>query len=98
MERQNWELHKLLEAVEREWSWKPLKPVALKKITAYLHGLEKPRRETLDKISLFVGFQDWESFRDALHGDADAATNYERHEPAAHTDAESLAEENEDRP
>ena len=72
----HWELHKLLEAVEREWNWKPLKPVALKKLKAYLHGLEKPRRETLDKISLFVGFQDWQSFQDALHGDADATMNY----------------------
>lgn len=98
MERKNWELRKLLEAVEREWNWKPLKPVALKKLTDYLHGLEKPRRETLDKISLFVGFQDWESFQNALHGDADAATNYERHEQAPHPEQEPLTEAHDDCP
>ena len=76
----HWELRKLLEAVEREWNWKPLKPLALKKVTDYLHGIEKPSQETLDKISLFVGFQDWQSFKDALHGDADATTNFLTHE------------------
>lgn len=68
MEKKHWELRKLLEAVEKELSWKPLKPFAMKKVAAYLHGVEKPKRETLDKISLFVGFQDWESFKAALYG------------------------------
>ncbi len=38
---------------------------------------KKPNRKTLDRLSLLVGFQDWESFQEALHGDADAKTNYE---------------------
>lgn len=39
--------------------------------------LRKPNRKTLDRLSLLVGFQDWDSFQDALQGDADGATNYE---------------------
>ena len=78
MEKKHWELRKLLEAVERELSWKPLKPIALKKVKTYLAGREKPSRETLDRISLFVGFQDWDSFQKALHGEADGLSNYEK--------------------
>ncbi|MBQ8047283.1 MAG: hypothetical protein IJ196_05095 [Prevotella sp.] len=79
MERKHWELRKLREAIEHEWNWKPLKPVAIEKVTNYLHGIEKPSQEMLDKLSLFVGFQDWQSFRDALHGNADASTNFTEH-------------------
>ncbi|MBR1621864.1 MAG: hypothetical protein IJ669_07085 [Prevotella sp.] len=77
MEKKHWELRKLLEAVERELNWKPLKPIALSKVKRYLSGHEKPSHETLDRISLFVGFQDWESFQKALHGEADGQENYE---------------------
>lgn len=73
----HWELHKLLEAVEREMSRKPFKATALKKVGDYLQGREKPSIETLDRLALFVGFQDWASFSDALHGDADAEANYD---------------------
>ena len=76
MEKKRWELKKLLEAVERELSWKPLKPLAISKVRNSLRGVEKPKKSTLDKISLFVGFQDWDSFQKALHGEADASTNY----------------------
>ena len=62
MEKKHWELRKLREAIEGERNWKPAKPAALKKVMNYLHGIEKPKKETLDKLSLFVGFQDWESF------------------------------------
>ena len=31
--------------------------------------LQKPNRKTLDRLSLLAGFQDWDSFQDALHGD-----------------------------
>ena len=31
--------------------------------------LKKPNRKTLDRLSLLAGFQDWDSFQDALHGD-----------------------------
>ena len=54
------------------------KRAALKKL---LEGVEKeilrkPDRKALDRLSLFVGFQDWDSFQDALHGDASADENY----------------------
>ena len=38
--------------------------------------LKKPNRKTLDRLSLLVGFQDWDSFQDALHGEADGKANY----------------------
>ena len=38
--------------------------------------LKKPNRKTLDRLSLLAGFQDWDSFQDALHGEADAKANY----------------------
>jgi hypothetical protein len=52
---------------------------ALKKLLAAVEKelLHKPNRKTLDRLSLLVGFQDWDSFQDALQGDADAQTNYE---------------------
>lgn len=80
MEKKRWEIGKLLEAVERELTWKPFRLQALKRLSGYLHGIEKPTRETLDHISLFVGFQDWESFQKALHGENDAQDNYESDE------------------
>jgi hypothetical protein len=55
------------------------KHLALKKLMEAVEKelLHKPNRKTLDRLSLLVGFQDWESFQDALHGDADGSTNYE---------------------
>ena len=38
--------------------------------------LKKPDRKTLDRLSLLVGFQDWDSFQEALHGDVSAEENY----------------------
>ncbi len=38
--------------------------------------LRKPDRHTLDRLSLLAGFQDWETFQRAIHGDADATANY----------------------
>ena len=38
--------------------------------------LRKPDRKTLDRLSLLAGFQDWDSFQDALHGDVSADENY----------------------
>ena len=38
--------------------------------------LRKPDKKVLDRLSLFAGFQDWESFQDALHGDTSADENY----------------------
>ena len=39
--------------------------------------LHKPNRKTLDRLSLLEGYQDWESFQDALHGVGDGEENYE---------------------
>jgi hypothetical protein len=39
--------------------------------------LHKPNRKTLDRLSLLAGYQDWESFQDALHGVGDGEENYE---------------------
>ena len=52
---------------------------ALKKLLSAVEKelLHKPNRKTLDRLSLLVGFQNWDSFQDALQGDADAQTNYE---------------------
>lgn len=50
---------------------------ALKKTWEYTTGAEKPTKDTLDKLALFAGFQSWQHFQEALHGEADAATNYE---------------------
>jgi len=48
-----------------------------KKIKGYVKGKEKPSRETLDKLALFVGYQSWEDFHEALHGEDDGRLNYE---------------------
>ncbi|MBR6826750.1 MAG: hypothetical protein IKM76_01125 [Prevotella sp.] len=54
------------------------KRVALRKLLEAVEKeiLRKPDKKALDRLSLFVGFQDWESFQDALHGDASADENY----------------------
>ena len=76
MENLQRELAKLCEAIEKNVVKKPMRALALDKLGNYLRGMEKPKRETLDRLSLLAGFQDWESFRDAIHGDADGSTNY----------------------
>ncbi|MBQ8158732.1 MAG: hypothetical protein IJ081_06920 [Prevotella sp.] len=52
---------------------------ALKSLLAEVEKelLRKPNKKTLDRLSLLVGFQSWDSFQEALHGEADAETNYE---------------------
>lgn len=76
MEKKNHELRRLLEAVERTLTKNPVKALATGKLTRYLKGLEKPSRETLDRISLFVGFQDWEGFKEALYGEDDGQNSF----------------------
>jgi len=51
---------------------------ALKKLLEAVEKelLHKPDKKTLDRLSLLVGFQDWESFQEALHGEASADKNY----------------------
>ena len=76
MERKKWELRKLFEAVEQGLGKMPAHARAIEKLGGYLRGSEKPHRETLDRISLLVGFQDWESFKVALHGDNDGLEGF----------------------
>ncbi len=55
------------------------KRLALKKLMEAVEHelLKKPNAKTLDRLSMLAGFQDWQSFQDALHGQADARTNYD---------------------
>jgi hypothetical protein len=54
------------------------KRLALKKLLAAVEKelLHKPDRKTLDHLSMLAGFQNWDSFQDALHGDVSADENY----------------------
>ncbi len=54
------------------------KHLALKKLLAAVEKelLHKPDRKTLDRLSMLAGFQNWDSFQDALHGDTSADENY----------------------
>ena len=69
-------LKKLFDVAEEKIVRIPLKMLALDKLSKYIKGTEKPSRETLDKISLLVGFQDWEDFREAIHGETDGQENF----------------------
>ena len=73
----NYALKKLFDTVEHELERIPQKVRALDKLRLYITGKEKPSRETLDRISLLVGFQDWDSFKEAFHGKTDGQENYE---------------------
>lgn len=42
--------------------------------------LQKPNRKTLDRLSLLAGFQDWDSFQEALHGESGEAIYGKYHE------------------
>lgn len=54
------------------------KRIALRKLLEAVEKeiLRKPDRKTLDHLSLLAGFQDWESFQNALHGETSADENY----------------------
>ena len=39
--------------------------------------LRKPNRKTLDRLSLLAGYQDWDLFQEALHGEGDGEENYD---------------------
>lgn len=73
----NYALKKLFDTVEHRLELIPQKVKALDKLSLYIKGKEKPKRETLDRISLLVGFQSWDQFREALHGDTDGQENFE---------------------
>ena len=72
----NYALKKLFDAAEHHLELIPQKMLALDKLSKYIKGTEKPKRETLDRISLLVGYQDWEMFKEALHGETDGQENF----------------------
>lgn len=39
--------------------------------------LKKPNKKVLDRLSLFAGYQDWEGFQKALHGQSGGFSNYD---------------------
>ena len=64
-----------------------IKSGALKKVWNVVTIKEKPTAETLDKLALFVGFQSWKDFQQALHGTNDAGLNYEEEDATKKTEA-----------
>lgn len=52
----------------------------LRKVWAYVSGKEKPTQETLNKLALFVGYQSWDDFHEALHGEDDGDLSYDSDE------------------
>jgi hypothetical protein len=54
------------------------KHIALKRLLEAVEKelLRRPNQKTLDRLSLLAGFQDWESFQQALHGEGDSKANY----------------------
>jgi hypothetical protein len=65
-----------------------LSPLALKKLWGFFTNMEKPKPRTLDTLSLFLGFQDWDGFKSALHGESDGETNFESGKLVAEVDLE----------
>lgn len=62
---------------------------ALHKVWNYVSGKEKPTKKTLNKLALFVGYQSWDDFHEALDGEDDGNLSYdtdEDHELSASSD------------
>lgn len=76
MEKILLELKKLEQTIGREAKKTPHHLLAMHKIAAYMRGTEKPKRETLNRLALLAGFQDWDDFSRALHGAANGQANY----------------------
>lgn len=49
----------------------------IRKMWGLLSGKEKPSKEMLNRMALLAGYQSWDDFHDALHGEDDGQTNYE---------------------
>jgi len=49
---------------------------ALHKMWEILKGKEKPSAQTLNRLALLAGFQNWADFQGALHGTDDGLVNY----------------------
>ena len=55
--------------------------------------LKKPNRKTLDRLSLLAGFQDWDSFQEALHGELGGETIDGGHKPHSNPSEEEHKKE-----
>lgn len=53
-----------------------LSAASLKKLWEIVTGKRKLSLAAKNRLALFAGFQTWNDLDDALHGDADAGTNY----------------------
>ncbi len=65
--------HATTQEVKKSMQWKE----AFKRLAGYVKGTEKLSPETLDRLALIMGFQNWEGLKNALHGTADGDTNFE---------------------
>lgn len=54
---------------------------SLRKLWELAVGRRKLSQQTLNRLALFAGFQDWHDLSEALHGEADASLNYEEPQP-----------------
>ncbi len=41
---------------------------SIQKLWGYLKNAPKPKKKTLDRLSLFAGFQNWDELQKAFHG------------------------------
>lgn len=64
------DIHLFAQRIEHKLGRK-LNGEALVKLWHVLRGKEKPSKKTLDKLALFAGFQTWDDFHEALHGEDD---------------------------
>ena len=62
--------------MKKSLQWK----TGFKRLAGYLHGNEKLSDETLDRMALMMGFQNWAVLKEALHGTADGDANYDEKE------------------
>lgn len=46
-----------------------LKSSSLKRLWKYMTTAEKPRKSTLDRLSIFAGFQDWNELQRTFKGE-----------------------------
>ena len=61
-------MHKIIDNNEPKRMKRDIKVLLAKVERKLNHGLhERPSQETLNRLALFVGFQDWESFQRELH-------------------------------
>jgi hypothetical protein len=71
------DLKLLAEALEKKAGTELRELSGFRKLMQRLRLGEKPSAQTLDRLALFMGFQNWTDLHEALKGNADAERNYE---------------------